>query len=174
LFHRRGESEPHRCPAEPGFGRQRHVGCRVTQRPAEFLTVLYFGRDRIAIAEQSIRPGHIASRQRLTDPARGHHFCILVLELLDQSDAETMLLDTGIHEIVRIAFAALAEMEIVTCDDMMNTQPLAQGSGDEVFGALGRKLLCRNTARQSHRSPDDRESQPSLEPGSGETQAGRA
>jgi hypothetical protein len=49
--------------------------------------------------------------------------------------------DTGIHEIVRIAFAALAEMEIVTCDDMMNTQPLAQGSGDEVFGALGRKCL---------------------------------
>jgi hypothetical protein len=33
------------------------------------------------------------------------------------------------HQIVRIAFPALAEMEIEACDHMMNTQPLAQNVG---------------------------------------------
>jgi hypothetical protein len=32
-------------------------------------------------------------------------------------------------------------MEIVTCDDVMNTEQLAQYSGDKVFGALRRKAF---------------------------------
>src|SRR5690606_6744644 len=110
---------------ESCFWRKAHIGRWDADGASEFLTVDDFGFDQIAIAQKACGTHHITLTETIANAAGGDDFSAFIHKWRHEFNMEAVTLASVFQEF-RIAFTALAKMEVFASYNCAGTQPINQ------------------------------------------------